>query len=69
MEDGAVDDHLAPSGGGAAVRAGHGLDDFEGAAIAEDVLAVGLAEAAAVAHPIRHRRGGLRKRLDFDHRF
>ena len=69
MEDGAVDDHLSPGRGRAAVGASDGLDNFEGAAVAEDVLAVGLAEAAAVAHPIGHRRGRLRKRLDFDHRF
>ena len=69
VKDGAVDDYLAPGRCRAAVGAGDGLDDLEVAAVAEDVLAVGLAEAAAVAHPIGHRRGRLRKRLDFNHRF
>ena len=69
VENGAVDDHLAPGRSRAAVGAGDGLDDLEGAAVAEDVLAVGLAKAATVAHPIGHRRGRLRKRLDFNHRF
>ena len=51
-EDGPVDHDLGGGGRRAAEGADDRLHDVEGAPVAEDVAAVGTAEAASIGHPV-----------------